>query len=298
MLRKEILLRQKKAQDREIAKTKEFIDRFRYKATKASLVQSRIKQLEKVELIEVEEDDAVMNFHFPAPPAGAHSVVRLEKVSKHYGSVSVFENVDFSLKEGASYAIVGKSGVGKTTFLNILGGLENPTSGKVLIDNVEVNEKNLPNLRRVKFGFIFQNFGLIDNETVRENLLIGLANQNLSQYEKDVAIKKVLKELDLGNLELNQKIYTLSGGEQQRVALARIIKKKKKIIFADEPTGSLDSENSNLILRHLLTDFGRDATILIATHSPEVWQKCDYVIKIKNQKSELIKNSNRRINEV
>ena len=219
-------------------------------------------------------------------------------MSKLFEKRIVFENVDFSLKEGASYAIVGKSGVGKTTFLNILGGLENPTSGKVLIDDVEVNEKNLPNLRRVKFGFIFQNFGLIDNETVRENLLIGLANQNLSQYEKDVAIKKVLKELDLGNLELNQKIYTLSGGEQQRVALARIILEKAKIIFADEPTGSLDSENSNLILRHLLTDFGRDATILIATHSPEVWQKCDYVIKIKNQKSELIKNSNRRINEV
>lgn len=219
-------------------------------------------------------------------------------MSKLFEKRIVFENVDFSLKEGASYAIVGKSGVGKTTFLNILGGLENPTSGKVLIDDVEVNEKNLPNLRRVKFGFIFQNFGLIDNETVRENLLIGLANQNLSQHEKDVAIKKVLKELDLGNLELNQKIYTLSGGEQQRVALARIILKKAKIIFADEPTGSLDSENSNLILRHLLTYFGRDATILIATHSPEVWQKCDYVIKIKNQKSELIKNSNRRINEV
>ena len=225
-------------------------------------------------------------------------MIIINKMSKLFEKRIVFENVDFSLKEGASYAIVGKSGVGKTTFFFFLGGLENPTSGKVLIDDVEVNEKNLPNLRRVKFGFIFQNFGLIDNETVRENLLIGLANQNLSQYEKDVAIKKVLKELDLGNLELNQKIYTLSGGEQQRVALARIILKKAKIIFADEPTGSLDSENSNLILRHLLTDFGRDATILIATHSPEVWQKCDYVIKIKNQKSELIKNSNRRINEV
>lgn len=157
-------------------------------------------------------------------------------MSKLFEKRIVFENVDFSLKEGASYAIVGKSGVGKTTFLNILGGLENPTSGQVLIDDVEVNEKNLPNLRRLKFGFIFQNFGLIDNETVRENLLIGLANQNLSQHEKDVAIKKVLKELDLGNLELNQKIYTLSGGEQQRVALARIILKKSKIIFADEPT--------------------------------------------------------------
>ena len=131
VLRKEILLRQKKAQDREIAKTKEFIDRFRYKATKASLVQSRIKQLEKVELIEVEEDDAVMNFHFPAPPAGAHSVVRLEKVSKHYGSVSVFENVDFEIVKGDRIAIVGVNGAGKSTFSRLISGGEAPSSGSV-----------------------------------------------------------------------------------------------------------------------------------------------------------------------
>ena len=131
VLRKEILLRQKKAQEREIAKTKEFIDRFRYKATKASLVQSRIKQLEKVELIEVEEDDAVMNFHFPAPPAGAHSVVRLEKVSKHYGSVSVFENVDFEIVKGDRIAIVGVNGAGKSTFSRLISGGEAPSSGSV-----------------------------------------------------------------------------------------------------------------------------------------------------------------------
>lgn len=225
-------------------------------------------------------------------------MIIINKMSKLFEKRMVFDNVNFSLKEGASYAIVGKSGVGKTTFLNILGGLESPTSGKIFIDDTEINEKNLPNLRRVKFGFIFQNFGLIDGETVRENLLIGLANQKLSKDEKDVAIKKVLKELDLEYLGLNQKIYTLSGGEQQRIALARIILKKSKIIFADEPTGSLDSENSNLILQHLLTDFGKSATVLIATHSPEVWQKCDYVIKIKNQKIELIKNGSCRINEV
>ena len=128
VLRKEILLRQKKAQDREIAKTREFIDRFRYKATKASLVQSRIKQLEKVELIEVEEDDAVMNFHFPAPPAGAHSVVRLEKVSKHYGLVSVFEDVDFEIVKGDRIAIVGVNGAGKSTFSRLISGGEAPSS--------------------------------------------------------------------------------------------------------------------------------------------------------------------------
>lgn len=131
VLRKEILLRQKKAQEREIAKTKEFIDRFRYKATKASLVQSRIKQLEKVELIEVEEDDAVMNFHFPTPPAGAHSVVRLEKVSKRYGSISVFEDVDFEIVKGDRIAIVGVNGAGKSTFSRLISGGEEPSSGSV-----------------------------------------------------------------------------------------------------------------------------------------------------------------------
>ena len=94
-------------------------------------MQSRIKQLEKVELIEVEEDDAVMNFHFPAPPAGAHSVVRLEKVSKHYGSVSVFENVDFEIVKGDRIAIVGVNGAGKSTFSRLISGGEAPSSGSV-----------------------------------------------------------------------------------------------------------------------------------------------------------------------
>lgn len=148
VLRKEILLRQKKAQEREIAKTKEFIDRFRYKATKASLVQSRIKQLEKVELIEVEEDDAVMNFHFPTPPAGAHSVVRLEKVSKRYGSISVFEDVDFEIVKGDRIAIVGVNGAGKSTFSRLISGGEEPSSGSVTMGQPHADRFFLPDACR------------------------------------------------------------------------------------------------------------------------------------------------------
>lgn len=96
--------------------------------------------------------------------------------------------------------------------------------------------------------------------------------------------------LDLDYLNLSQKVFVLSGGEQQRLALARIILKKPKIIFADEPTGSLDPDNAQIILKHLLNDFGSDATILVATHDPQVWKKCDYIIQVQEKKIKLIKN--------
>ncbi|WP_281680979.1 ABC transporter ATP-binding protein [Lactobacillus gallinarum] len=215
----------------------------------------------------------------------------IKNMTKKFGDRTIFNNVDCELKEGVSYAIIGKSGVGKTTFLNILGGLESPSSGEVLVDNVPVNEANLPKLRRDKFGFIFQNFGLIDDETVKENLEIGFANQKIPKEEQKRRILKALDELDLKGISLSQKVHTLSGGEQQRIALARIILKSPSIIFADEPTGSLDAGNSKLILNHLLTDFGPKATIFIATHDFRVWDKCDYIIKIKNKDILLVSNN-------
>lgn len=218
-------------------------------------------------------------------------MITVKNMTKKFGQRTVFKEVNCEIKEGTSYAIIGKSGVGKTTFLNIIGGLERPTSGIVKIDDQMVNEKNLPRLRRDKFGFIFQNFGLIDNETIKENLLIGLANQKLTKSEKEQVMVKVLKELDLGKLSVNQKVHSLSGGEQQRIALARILLKKPSIIFADEPTGSLDADNSKLILDHLLNSFGPKATVLIATHDPKVWNKCDYIIEIKDKNIAVKKNN-------
>lgn len=217
-------------------------------------------------------------------------MIKLKNISKSFGNHAIFENVSADLHAGKSYAIIGKSGSGKTTLLNIIGGLENSSSGQVEIDGQVVKEANLAKFRKDYFGFIFQNYGLIDTDTVEQNLLIGLANQKISKKVAQEKLKTVLNRLDLDYLDLSQKVFVLSGGEQQRLALARIILKKPKIIFADEPTGSLDPDNAQIILKHLLNDFGSDATILVATHDPQVWKKCDYIIQVQEKNIKLIKN--------
>ncbi|MDK6802704.1 ABC transporter ATP-binding protein [Lactobacillus mulieris] len=217
-------------------------------------------------------------------------MIKLKNISKSFGNHAIFENVSVDLHAGKSYAIIGKSGSGKTTLLNIIGGLENASSGQVEIDGQVVKEANLAKFRKDYFGFIFQNYGLIDTDTVEQNLLIGLANQKISKKVAQEKLKSVLKLLDLDYLNLSQKVFVLSGGEQQRLALARVILKKPKIIFADEPTGSLDPDNAQIILKHLLNDFGSDATILVATHDPQVWKKCDYIIQVQEKNIKLIKN--------
>ena len=130
VLRKDILRRQVKAQDREIAKAQQFIDRFRAKASKATQAQSRMKQLEKVVRIEIEDDDAVMSFNFPAPPICGHNVFNMEKVCKAYGSITLLDDYDFSLDKGDRIAIVGVNGSGKSTFTRIASGTEAPDSGQ------------------------------------------------------------------------------------------------------------------------------------------------------------------------
>lgn len=222
-------------------------------------------------------------------------MIEIKNLSKRFDKKIVLNKINCQLEAGLSYAIVGKSGAGKTTFLNILSGLESPTAGEVMIDHEAVNNKNLPKLRREKFGFIFQNFGLIDEETVADNLQIAFANQKIAKKQQTLEMRAILDELDLKNLPLDQKIYALSGGEQQRVALARIILKKPTIVFADEPAGSLDAENSKLIIDHLLTDFGPKAKILIATHDPQVWNRCDRVISIENQQIVITKNNGEKL---
>ena len=216
-------------------------------------------------------------------------MIKIRNLTKKFKEKTIFEDVSCTLETGKSYAIVGKSGAGKTTFLNILSGLEKATSGKVEFNDLNINSKNRKKLYRDYFGFVFQNFALIDTETVKQNLRLGLTNSKLSKTEKDNRMRAALAQVGLGKMQLQQKIYTLSGGEQQRVALARIILKEPKVIFADEPTGSLDAENSQLVLRTLLTSFDSDATVVIATHDPMVWQQCDYVIEIENQKIKITK---------
>ena len=247
VLRKEILLRQKKAQEREIAKTKEFIDRFRYKATKASLVQSRIKQLEKVELIEVEEDDAVMNFHFPAPPAGAHSVVRLEKVSKHYGSVSVFENVDFEIVKGDRIAIVGVNGAGKSTFSRLISGGEAPSSGSVTMG------------RHTQVAFFSQTHAddLDPEKTILECV------EAAATRESAPMVRNLLGCFLFRGDDVHKRVGVLSGGERSRVALVCMLLHPANFLILDEPTNHLDIPTRE-IMEDAILAFG--GTCLVVSH--------------------------------
>lgn len=233
--RKEILLRQKKAQDREIAKTKEFIDRFRSKATKASLVQSRIKQLEKVELIEIEEDDAVMDFHFPPPPAGGHTVVRLEKVTKRYGELTVFENFDFEINKGDRIAIVGVNGAGKSTFSRLISGAEEPSEGKLTMGH------------HAQVAFFSQTHAddLDPEKTVLECV------EAAATRETAPLVRNLLGCFLFRGDDVHKRIGVLSGGERSRVALVCMLLHPANFLILDEPTNHLDIQSQQVLQKAL-----------------------------------------------
>ncbi|MBX9136311.1 putative bacteriocin export ABC transporter [Clostridium sp. K12(2020)] len=208
-------------------------------------------------------------------------IIELKNINKSYSNKYLFKNLDFSIKKGEMVAITGPSGVGKSTLLNIIGLIDKPDSGEVVIcsnKNPFDKEKVKLKLFRDNIGYLFQNYALVDNYTVSKNLDIALEyvkNKNKKRL-KEEALEKV------GLLDkLNNKIFELSGGEQQRVALARLMLKEKDIILADEPTGSLDEDNRDIILKLLkqLNDEGK--TIVLVTHDKTVANMCNREINIK-----------------
>ena len=136
-------------------------------------------------------------------------MIKAEKLSKSFDEKVILKESSFQLESGKSYAIVGRSGAGKSTLLNMLSGLEKATSGRVLIDDLEVNKQNIKRLRREKFGYVFQNFALIDNESIESNLAIGLADAKGSRKEKQKLMRQVLDHLDV-RADLAQTAYSLS----------------------------------------------------------------------------------------
>ena len=208
-------------------------------------------------------------------------IIELKNINKSYSNKYLFKNLDFSIKKGEMVAITGPSGVGKSTLLNIIGLIDKPDSGEVVIcsnKNPFDKEKVKLKLFRDNIGYLFQNYALVDNYTGSKNLDIALEyvkNKNKKRL-KEEALEKV------GLLDkLNNKIFELSGGEQQRVALARLMLKEKDIILADEPTGSLDEDNRDIILKLLkqLNDEGK--TIVLVTHDKTVANMCNREINIK-----------------
>lgn len=214
-------------------------------------------------------------------------MISFESVSKSYQqgakSLQVLENLNFDLQESGILAIVGKSGSGKSTFLSLLAGLDDVTSGKIAIDgNIisEMTESELTKFRAKNIGIIFQNFQLIEHFTTLENVLLPLEVLGIdAPMEK---AKAALSRVGLGE-RLSHFPRQLSGGEKQRVAMARAVVTNPKIILADEPSGNLDPETGEQVM-NLLFKTARELnqTVLLVTHDLELSKKCDHVYEIKN----------------
>ena len=204
-------------------------------------------------------------------------MIILNKITKIYNDNMIFDNFSLSIENNSLLSIIGKSGCGKSTFLYIIGGLENVNSGEVIVDDYIISNKyNKLKYYRNKVGFLLQNFALIENYTVYENLQIIKKRYR----ENFLSIDDSLKKVGLYDKKYS-KVYTLSGGEQQRIALARLMIKKCDVVLADEPTGSLDKTNSEIvfeILKSLNTDFGK--TVIIVTHDLALANKCNRIIKL------------------
>ncbi|WP_320165147.1 putative bacteriocin export ABC transporter [uncultured Trichococcus sp.] len=210
-------------------------------------------------------------------------MIKIDHLKKRIGERVLFDDLNVSIQKGEMVAITGKSGSGKTTLLNILGLLDREFQGHVALyhENEALNLKNTDNIRRLYLGYLFQNFALIDDESVEDNLKLALKYTQLSSKEKTIAIEQSLMDVGLLNLG-KRKVYELSGGEQQRVAVARLILKPSTIILADEPTGSLDRENRDSILNLLKKLQLQGKTVIIVTHDVDVADFCDRKINISS----------------
>jgi len=206
-------------------------------------------------------------------------MLELKKVSKKFAEKVVLDEFDFQFVTGKTYALVGVSGSGKTTLLNILGKLEKVDSGEVFFNDNNFNKIKEQNFFRNSVGYLFQNYGLIDNETVEENLDLAFVGRKVKKSDKKQLMSEVLKKVNL-NIELSRKIFSLSGGEAQRVAIAKIILKDPPLILADEPTASLDEINSQEIIRLLTGLANKKRIIVVATHNKNIWEKLDEVISL------------------
>lgn len=220
-------------------------------------------------------------------------LIRLENVKKIYQSGEVItkavDGIDFTVEKGEFALIIGASGAGKTTVLNILGGMDTATSGAVFVDGEDIaqwNAKQLTRYRRNDIGFVFQFYNLVPNLTAVENVELAL---QICRNPLDA--ETVLREVGLGD-RLNNFPAQLSGGEQQRVSIARALAKNPKLLLCDEPTGALDYQTGKSILK-LLQDTCRQKgkTVVVITHNLAIAPMADRVIEIKNGKvSRITKN--------
>ena len=203
-------------------------------------------------------------------------MIQCVNLTKRYAKREVIKDLSFSIADGEFVCFSGKSGSGKTTLLNMIGLLEEPTSGRILFDGKEIRGGRARiDFYRNRVGFIFQNFALVEGKTVAQNL--NLVKKNCRQ--DGITVEEALSQVGMEE-KLYSKVYTLSGWEQQRVALARLYLKKCDIILADEPTGSLDQENAAMVMGILRKLNAKNKTVIIVTHDDEIKRQCDRILSL------------------
>ena len=216
-------------------------------------------------------------------------IIKINNLSKTFNDgkkkKTILKNLNLSIKTGQSIAITGRSGCGKTTLLNIIGGLLDFDYGDLFINNVNINSLSLNQIadyRKNYFGFITQNFNLLDDRNVFENVALPLYYSSIKKSDIQKRVNTILTTLDISHLA-QKNIKNLSGGEKQRVAIARALVKKSKIILADEPTGSLDEKTELDILNIFSKLKNSGITLIIVTHNKKVANHCDLIYELKNK---------------
>ncbi|OTN89307.1 ABC transporter ATP-binding protein [Enterococcus sp. 7E2_DIV0204] len=217
------------------------------------------------------------------------SVIEARNIKKSYGrnesKFDALKGVDLKVEEGESVAIIGKSGSGKSTFMHILALLDKPSSGEILLNDQDVtsiSKKELDKTRNKQFGFVFQQFFMNSKDTVLNNVMLPLKIGGISNSKRKEMALEALRAVELDD-KVNNKANNLSGGQKQRVCIARALVNNPKIIFADEPTGNLDSTTGDKI-EQLLFDLNKEKgiTLIIVTHDPELAARCDRQIHVRD----------------
>lgn len=220
-------------------------------------------------------------------------MIEVKNITKIYGkkknAFTALDRVSLNIEEGSSVAILGKSGSGKSTLMHAISGLDKPQKGRVLIDGEDIlrlKPRATDKFRAQKMGFIFQSFFVEGGESCYDNVSLALETAGVARIGRKKRIIEALEAVDLGN-KIKSRAKDLSGGQKQRLAIARAIVGRPQVLFADEPTGNLDSATSKVI-EDLLFNYCKEnnATLIIVTHDEDLAQKCQRVIHIKDGKIE------------
>lgn len=226
-------------------------------------------------------------------------ILKLEDVGYRYSDapkdVYVFKNINYTFEEGKMYAIKGKSGSGKTTLLSLISGLEKKYEGKIYYEDKDLSKVNLDKYRNSDIGIVFQSYNLLPHLTASENIILSMDINGFKKVNKKERALELLESVGLSKKHEKRRVLKLSGGEQQRVAIARSLSYNPKILIADEPTGNLDKETETEILK-IFSDLAHKEgkCVIIVTHSDNVCAECDQVYELlmsKEKEENKIKKS-------